>query len=1123
MKNNINKTELLKEAARRHRDNPGNGSAIISALVLEGKTFVPDEVVRDAIAKLAKLDEEIAGYEAMAQAGFASKAVVADMKARQSDLLGFMANVKEVGTGLHKAWVAKYLGVRKHRRSARINKGISPKKIRVAKKVTEKEHVDSFPVRTFGQTKVALALLGDLMADLEKARAWKPYKGYPTEDKKLRAEMARKKAENKKALQEARSLWVGHILAKMKADGKEGKPLTFNREDGRITRLPKTQLSKMLGIDASELGVKDELVVIHHAIEQLLTSVHWKLWADDQAEAEKAIEQFARGLYRRIAVRGIMVDEEMYRFVFSSASHQKDEKAVFIQEDLAKVHAEYLYFGMSLEEFCQHAMTGAGFLKAMANRTRPQAATLTRKDGTPLTVFDILPVKDVKRIYHHGKALSIGGNWDNKPYKFGPVNNDVIVGDGQGIALTELNLYGQLNGEGWKGLVHGSKSVIEKVCKRYNLTKEEFFDLQIETFDGRLVRLGDFAIICGEGCWKFDKMFGSFAEYLGWIKQLMPIYPGIERLSILRQLDDEEGEHKVRRLTRSLIQQFVWMDDNEIDQMIAPSVQRANNLKTMEGALRLLAGLDKTDDERTDLEHLFEECPWLICAPQVQRYLKSRYDGQVRDAMANRLHTKGQYPYIIQDPVALLEIWVLGKDPNKDDLGILDAGEISLEGVENDREVLAVRFPANYFTARTLINRPYSTVFASCANCAVLSIYDDILIRQDGDVDGDEMFICYDQLAVKLTKRMIAEFDPPVIIFEHGSKAQATAPGSVNAFWANIGDALYSAHHNGQVGVYANLARDCAYLMSVAYYANNNAAIQQYMLWMAAASTGAILAIDQVKGNAISETLIAWLEGINSDVKAAMDYKQPYTQQFLKKDVKAEDCLPPHEDVLTDRIAVRFAEQTGKFDQFDGQGYEWNLVTARAFLWETRWQMFTIHTNVLKDEIMQSMRDNYFNDETLPDGTEMDAKFLARVKAGQEVGLKDILLFWWHNERAMQNRLESKFAEAQEDFYAHCRESLLDFVRSDAKVNKLGRLSTEAERKTSLYNILLNEALEFTKGNGVEDPDGRFTMFILKLVAPWIRKTCTAKNGQPLQLAIPVDDVDADDTDWTDNEEEQEG
>ena len=1115
-KTNFSKAELAKEAARRRHDNPGDGSAMIAALVFDGKTIIPDEVVREAIIKLAKLDNEIAGYEAMEKAGFTTEAMVANMKARQSDLLGFMDNIKQVGTGLHKAWVAKYLGVRKHRRSQRANKGISPK-VRVAKKVTKKEHVDSFPVLTFSQTKVTRALLGDLIGDLAKAQAWKPYKGFPTEDKKLRAEMAHKKAENETALQEARRA-LSRILEKFTDDGKAQKPICLDRADGRITRLPETQLSKMFGVDTKERGVKDEFVVIHHAFEQTLTTINAKVWADDADEAEKAVAKVAKQLYRRLCVRGVMVDEEAYCFTFSSASHQKDEKAVFGQKDLCEVHAKYLYFGMSLEEFCQKANTGAGFLKAMANRTRPQSACLTRKDGTPLTVFDVLPVKDVKRIYHHSNALSIGGNWNGKPYKHGAVDNAVIVGDGQAIALTELNLYGQLNGEGWKGLVHGSDSVIEKVCKRYGLTREEFFDLKVETFDGRIVRLGDFAIICGEGCWKFDKMFGSFAEYLGWIKQLMPIYPGIERLSILRQLDDEEGEHKVRRLTRSLIQQFVWMDNKEIDQMIAPSVQRANSLKAMDGALRLMAGLDKAEDERTDLEHLFEECPWLVCAPQVQRYLKSRYDYQVRDAMANRLRTKGQYPYIIQDPVALLEIWVLGKDPDKDDLGVLDAGEVSLEGLENDREVLAVRFPANYFTVRTLVNRPYSTVFASCANCAVLSIYDDILIRQDGDVDGDEMFICYDQLAIKLAKRMITEFNPPVIVFEHGSKAQPVAPGSTNAFWAGIGDALYSAHHNGQVGVYANLARDCAYLLAAAYYAGDEWAIEQYMLWMAAASTGAILAIDQVKGNAISETLITWLEEIKAKVKAAMGYKQPYTQQFLKKDVEAEDCLPSHADVLTDRIAVRFSEQTGEFDRFDGQGYEWNADEAFADL-QTPGEYFAVRTNVLKDEIVQSMRDNYFNDETLADGTEMDAKFLAFVKAGKEVGLKDIVLFWWHNERAMQNRLESKFAEAQEDFYAHCRESLLDFATSNKKPNGNGHIRTKAEEMRSLYMTLLNMALELKKGNGVDDPEGRFTIFIMKVIAPWIRSNRSKKGERQLTLAEVI--PDSENTDWNQETEDE--
>ena len=1091
--------EQAEEAARRRKANPGDGSAFISSLVFEGKEI--EDGAEAAMARCSQLDDEIASWEALVQSGLGwanAKDVLKVLRLERQDVLNFLANLKEVGNGLQKVWVKKYLGVRIRKHAGL--KGISPK-VRIAKKVKQKEHVDSFAVLTFSPTKVNASLLPLLM----KAQTWRPYNG----------KSDTKKAKNARELKEAREA-LAKVIDRIKVEAKDGAPIRLNRKDGRITRLPETTLTQRLGIEAGN-GVKDEMVVVHHGFEDLLGSVHNKVWADKEEDAERGRTAAVKALYRRLNVRGVIIGDAAYRFVSSSASHQKAEKAVFLMDELAKVHEEYLYFGHSLEEFAQTEIMGANFLKAMANRTRPMAAGLRKKDGTPVTVFDVLVVKDVKRIYHHNDALSIGGNWDNLPWKRGEVDNPVIVGDGQIMALTELNLYGQLNGEGWKGFCFDGSSTIEEICRRYNLTKEEVMDLQVEFFDGRKVRLGDYALLCGEGCWKFDKLFQSYAAYLDWIRRLMPVYPGIENLSILRQMDEEEDAYKRRRLTRSLIQQWIWMSNDEIDSLIRPALKSAKALKTMEGALRLLGGMDKK--ERDELEHLFEECPWLICAPGVQKYLKSRFGIQVKDAMANRLKTKGQYPYIIQDPVALFEIWVLGKDPNEDNLGILKAGEASIEGVNEDKEVLAVRFPANFLTARTLVNKPEKEAFGSCGNCCVLSIYDDILIRQDGDVDGDEMMVCYDELAIKLTKRMINEFDPPVVVFEHGSKAKAIAPGSVKEFWVTIADALYSAHHNGQVGTYANLARDCAYLMSIAYMNGDEQKVQQYLLWMAAASTGAILAIDQVKGNAISETLINWLADIKAKVRNEMAWKQPFTQQFLKKDIEEDDCLPPNADVLTDRIAVRFAEQVGPF-QFDTQGFDWDVGAAISDLFEDRWQTFNVRRNVLADDIVMSLRNNYFNDTVMDDGTEMDAVFLDMVKAGREVGLKDILLFWWHNETAMKNRLESKFAEAQSDFYEHCRKCLLAFATGNKKPNGDGHVRTKAEEMTSLYNALVNEALELKKSNGVDDTDGTYTMFILKIIAPWVRTIRNRKHGDAV---IVVPEPDATDWDWVPEEDDYDG
>ena len=61
---------------------------------------------------------------------------------------------------------------------------------------------------------------------------------------------------------------------------------------------------------------------------------------------------------------------------------------------------------------------------------------------------------------------------------------------------------------------------------------------------------------------------------------------------------------------------------------------------------------------------------------------------------------------------------------------------------------------------------------------------------------------------------------------------------------------------------------------------------------------------------------------------------------------------------------------------------------------------------------------------------------------------------------------------------------------------------------------LLDEALEITKNNGVDDPNGTYTMFILKIMAPWINtildKKTSVKAVLPIELEIPQPEK----TDW---------
>lgn len=1140
------------ENIRRRKDNPGNGSAYISALVFMGVAFESEatikqltlkvdniktyldaaeekqELNREQLDKLfadaldvkqkmqalveergLKSPEKSSAYRALRKE---HDAICSEVKERVAHVKKLSENIassymelrsltwtlkgfEQVGNGLQKA----YIKVWRNNVTRREKRQMGLEKVRVAVKVKEKKRVESFNTLFFGPEEIN----APVKAFVDAYKSWKPYKPTTAEensdDPVVINRVKAKRAENENRLVEARKA-VKNLIVWLNENA--NNPYVVDVKDGSLVRLPKTTWSVRFGIETDKYEPETKWIKVEHGFEEFFEG-HWKVFGDTEETGAEAKEKLMKAMYRKIAYRGIRVVDGLYAddygFLNASPSDQKKDAAVFAKRDLLKLHEEYINFGAKADEVGNAATLFANDLKGWANRGRPIAAYLRTANGDFVTTDDILMMKDVEKVYHHGHALKIGGTYaEGKCYEStNDLDNPVKMFDGQMLALEEMALYGQLSGEGWKGFLFNAKSVIAYFCMKYGLTLDEFYDIEVEFADGRRVRVGDYKILCGDGCWKFDKKFANFDVYQAWLNKMETRYPDVKKLSILRQSDDAEDENKIRRLTRSLIQQWIWADKAQTNRLVNRAVRRLNSMKTMHGALYRMAGLGKDEADRTDLEKLFELCPWLLLNKNVQAYLGEKFSGDKAEAMANKLQTKGQYPYIIQDPVAMLEVMVLGKNPDDPDLGVLASGEISLEGVKEGKEVLAVRFPANFLTAKVLTNVPHLDAFASCGNVAILSVHDDILIVQDGDVDGDEMCIVYDELAVSMTKRMINDFKPYVIVFEHGSKAQPTVPGSVKNYWRGIGDALYSAHHNGQVGIYANLARDCCYLMSIAYMQGRDNDVDRYLLWMAAASTGAILAIDQVKGNAISASLIGWLEDIKKAVKKAMNYKAPYTQQFLKCDVTAEDCLAPNKYVLTDNVSVAIDKRTGNFE-FDGEGFVDDKELACKTLFETRYRQFVIHTNTLKDNLVQKVKLNNFNRKKVKnvktgEVAEIDQRFKAKVAAGEDVGLKDILLYYWHNERALRDRLEGQIAEdAVVDLYTHCRESIYDFAISDQKMNAEGRLSTPSEKLASLYNVCLNYALELTRGNGIEESmKGNWTMFILKIIAPWVIKVAT--------------------------------
>lgn len=889
----------------------------------------------------------------------------------------------------------------------------------------------------------------------------------------------------------------------------DSEPIVVNEATARVSRLRRSILSMIFEIDYNQKAPTKSWIVIEHGIQETF-NISLKVFSDNKEEAEKQLDDLQKQIYQHIGARGVKVigrpnefgeySEITYEGLFSSASHQKAEKLVMADRNLMKVHEEALWFGKTKEQILKSGLTGAEIWKMRANMARPISMALTTKDGTPIYLHDGKMVPDAVRTYVHKKALQIGQSGkDGKAYKFlDNAKNDVVVGAGAILMLEEMNTsVAQLSGCGLKGCGVDARSSETYALKKHKTERPDW--------------LNEVKILFSEDCWKFDKVgYSSYRDFVQHMDDLAIKYPGINQVYVLRQGEEIEGEERVRTLTRSLLQQLVAITKGEIVQLTAPVVDKLNRMNSLGGMFGMAAELSADDEDRSLLGQLILKLPGLLLEPAVQRIYEKKWTSIKHEAMGNKARAKGQYPYITQDTVALYEIWALGMNPNRNDLGVLWAGEASLNLVKAGTKVVAVRFPANAMTAKVLECRPLAGVFSTCGNICQLSIYDDILIVQDGDVDGDEMCILYDKLLVKLVERMRNVFRPPVIMFAHGGKNDRVEIGTEEELIRRMYDSLWSAKRYDKVGLYANMSRDCAYLMAIQVKRMMRAkdkkernlariSISFLMLWMAAASTGAILAIDQVKGNKVDKNLIKWLEVIKKELDSRMSVKDgentkrcaPFTQPYVKADMSI-DALPANENVSTDLFGMIVNEKTGEFNP-DMSHYVKNtdaiIASTTAFDgYNTR-----VRRGFVTSGMLTELRYNYFNTLKDKDGKSVDADVFKLIREHKTVGLKELLELYWRNACSLQFRSTAKTVPGKKAEYQEMvRNSIMDWAMSDKWVAgenataPVGYVFTDAEKKGNV----LREAMKMALSSDTPS----FTKFVLEVFAKDIIENVDA-NG----------------------------
>ena len=401
-----------------------------------------------------------------------------------------------------------------------------------------------------------------------------------------------------------------------------------------------------------------------------------------------------------------------------------------------------------------------------------------------------------------------------------------------------------------------------------------------------------------------------------------------------------------------------------------------------------------------------------------------------------------------------------------------------------------VRYPANYLVGM-VVKQKNCPEFSNLGNIAVLPYYGDMIVRADGDFDGDEMLFLFDQLMISMMKRIIEDFKPSLIDFPHG-KVDCSKPfGTKENFIYEVAEALVRAQEFNLVGRYSNLAVIC---LQQASLAKDSVTLAKWLNAAKIAHVGAIVCLDMVKGANVPEELQNLLKNLNKNVRAA--FKMPWNQLFSHPELTEED-VEPRTNSTQDKIAGCICDDVGQFevDFEDGTPVEWesNMLLGMT---PSGIEITSVKKFVVDDEDLRRISGCHFDDTS-------DEVTWAKMMNGEAIGWKEWLELGWHNASALLWKMTGvDMTEKRNDLYAYIRKVLIKSIYENAWEREDGEY-TLVEKYASLVTTVIESAFEYRVkdgkvvteyidkngkvrryGNNIDaEKKGSYAMFILRVFA----------------------------------------
>ena len=821
---------------------------------------------------------------------------------------------------------------------------------------------------------------------------------------------------------------------------RKASPISVQFDKVAVNTANQSILSNAMGIELGRrLATTNMISVSHKMFRTILAELPWQVADMNQVNANRRIELLQKLMLERLVGAGIEIVDAVggktrYGFITATPSQQKEggmymgKASVLATEPVQKA----LNFGRLFKDFNENVPTNA------VEWLKNNALLATPATPTEYSIRKIIVMKavKVKRMFKNVCRV----NKDGTMTHLAEAELEQELFDGQMLTLVS----GQIRGWCIKGFGVGLYA--------------ELIDPNtvVIDIDGNERRISDNIAICTDSCWKAKKFFSSYNAFCDAAEEIAQYIPDFDKIWVVRQPEevDEDGEEVDygRRLSRQTTQQWVNATTSELLHLTRKTRESLNKMKTYDGLVRLASEQAKPLAKRSDLAGLIEALPEIVLTDAVQDWAKAKYLRKQLDAAANKLNVPGNYPYIAMDPVAMVQVLVKGRNPMDEDLGVLKAGEVFNQKYKDGQKLFAVRYPANYQTGVVLVNRIID-IFRKLGDVAVLPVYGDTIIREDGDFDGDEMMFSPDKLVIKLTERMIEEFHPELIDFPHGRKTDMVPWGTRESRVQDIANALWRAMRYNEVGIYSNMSVRCMHLGKI-----EECKMMHVM---------AILCLDMVKGTEVDAKLLAKAEEIRSKVNRVCGGAMPYNQIFRdqRKKITGRKYMEPSND--TPDTISRMVMMTGDYS-FDADGHElldtWKMMTNG--------ESIATRKGVMPEELAQAFVESYSR-------SNMDAenlKIYRAIQNGEPIGIAELLNAAFINEASM---VYSFAGESLNDKKIAYRELIRDICFSIGRNRDL----SDEELKNRVVNYAASVVVNSASRHIHEEKKNEYAMFVLRVFA----------------------------------------